>query len=378
LPLGLALLIVAVSTGVVQDYYLYLQMWQEVRLGHDPWWMVWGVFGHYPLNAYGPAFNLLAIPARVHPLLPKLLFAYSYLLFVVWLREGRRHIDGRQGLWLLVETAWLWNPYVWIELGYFGHFDVLVGLCCVAAVVACEKRREALSGAWLALGALIKYMPIVLLPFLALDNGRPRIRLLFSSILLIAAGLGISTMIWGSSVFRPLVFAASRSSHHLSIYRYFSGIHSPINLRSALGYSLDSFAPVILFVALLRAWRWSRIRRPDVASMSVLAILTTLLFYQVGFAQYQMVLFVLASYWVVRHRDTIRNRIALWLALAAYFGWVSLFDTFDAFYGADYNRMQEWVGLPTFLLGCVLIVCVVRSARVASIDADERLPIHTS
>ena len=35
------------------------------------------------------------------------------------------------------------------------------------------------------------------------------------------------------------------------------------------------------------------------APAAVLAVLVTLMFYQVGFAQYHMVLFVLASYWMM-------------------------------------------------------------------------------
>ena len=30
--------------------------------------------------------------------------------------------------------VWLWSPFAWVEVGYFGHFDVLVAILCVAAV----------------------------------------------------------------------------------------------------------------------------------------------------------------------------------------------------------------------------------------------------
>ena len=71
--------------GLFHDYFFYLNMWYEVRQGHDPWFMVFGIeWDRVPLNAYGPLFNLLAVLAWVNPLAPKLLFAYAYILFSVW------------------------------------------------------------------------------------------------------------------------------------------------------------------------------------------------------------------------------------------------------------------------------------------------------
>ena len=94
----------------------------------------------------------------------------------------------------------------------------------------------------------------------------------------------------------------------------------------------------------------------------MLAIATTLLFYKVGFPQYQMVLFVLASYWVVARSKQIRNRVPLYVSLGCYFGWLGIFDVIECTKGVDFHSMQEWAGLPTFLLGCGLIVCIVRAS----------------
>src|SRR5208282_5274902 len=87
--LSFAFLALAVQRGGIQDYYFYRQMWREVQLGHDPWFFAYGVFGKYPMNAYGPLFNIFAIPELVNPFLPKLLFAAAYLFFAVWLIKGR-------------------------------------------------------------------------------------------------------------------------------------------------------------------------------------------------------------------------------------------------------------------------------------------------
>jgi hypothetical protein len=173
--------------------------------------------------------------------------------------------------------------------------------------------------------------------------------------------LGISEAVWGPSVFRPLPFAAQRESQYLSIFRYLKGQYSPlVHLEGSRNF--DYLAGPILFVALLRAWTWSRLGNVDTASSAVLAIATTLLFYLVGFPQYQMVLFLLASYWVVARKEQIKNQVPLYVALGCYFGWLCIFDVIECSKGAGFHSMEEWAGLPTFVLGCGLITCIVRSA----------------
>ena len=128
--LSFAFLALTVQRGGIQDYYFYLQMWREVWLGHDPWFFAYGVFGKYPMNAYGPLFNVFAIPEFVNPLLPKLLFAGAYLAFAVWLIKDRGKDWPQAGLVWPLLLVWFWMPYCWVEIANFGHFDVLVGLLC--------------------------------------------------------------------------------------------------------------------------------------------------------------------------------------------------------------------------------------------------------
>jgi hypothetical protein len=356
-------LAVTVGYGVMQDYYLYRGMWGVVREGHDPWWIILGTFGEYPVNAYGPLFNLLAIPDRVNPLLPKLLFAWAYLLFAVSTIKSARG-DGSRSRWAAIAgIAWFWNPYAWVELARFGHFDVLVGLCCVAAVEARVLRRDDRAGIFLSLGVLLKYMPVILLPFLILDRGRYRWRLLGVAAAAIALGFAASVAFWGTATFRPIRFAVGRGTEYLSIYRYLEGTYSPLR-GLPLPIRVHDLAAPMLLITLLRAWNWSRFRHTEPASAAVLAILTTLLFYQVGFPQYQMVLFVLASYWIVRKWGTLARRGALLVALICYFGWIATFDVIAATRGVEYHQISEWAGLPTVILGGFLIICIVRSSPV--------------
>ena len=276
LILSLTFLAVTVLSGPRHDYYFYLQMWYEVRQGHDPWYFVFGKFGHVPLNAYGPLFNLFAGLAWINPLAPKLLFAYAYVLCSVSQIKDFTANRPRSGVAMVVLTALFWNPFPWVEIAIRGHFDVLLGLSCLVAIRARNRGQDFPSGICLALGVLLKYFPLVLLPFLAFDRGRLRPRFLIAAAATIFLGLGLSFAIWGPSTLAPLKFAATRRSNCLSIFFFLRGRYSPLQ-RFTDTPNIDYLAPFILVVALLVVWLWFRLRQPDIESVGVVAVATTVL-----------------------------------------------------------------------------------------------------
>jgi Glycosyltransferase family 87 len=366
--LAAAFLALTVLSGTFQDYYFYLEMWYHVRHGEDPWFLVFGEDGGAPLNAYGPLFNPLACLAWINPLAPKLLFAFAYLLFAT--SAIKRFTAGHppSGPRALGLTALFWNPFPWVEVAYYGHFDVLVGLACLGALRAWDWGRDIGAGLCLAAGVLLKYLPIVLLPFLAFDpdRGRIRPRFLAAALLSIVAGLALSAWIWGPSTFLPLKLAASRDARTLSIFRFFRGPYSPLPWFG-LAPNLNNLSPLSQLLGLAWAWSWWRARKPDVEATAVVAVTITVLLYRVGYPQYQMVPFVLTAAWAVRHRDRLRNRTALAVAMAAYFGWLAAFDVYYVLveqYRMDlaWGYVREVAGLPTFFLGCAFLAAAVRAA----------------
>ncbi len=353
-----------VLAGPRHDYVADLEIWAVVLGGGDPWWILPGK--GVPLHAYGPLFNALAIPSALNPLLPKLLFSFAYLATVAWLVKGVGPARGLVGLPMAGWVAWVANPFPWVEIAYFGHWDILVAVACVAAVHARRRGRDSASGAWLAAGVLLKYIPVVIGPFLAVEGRRVRVRLLLVATLATAAGLATSWLVWGTSTFRPLAYGASRPSTLLSIFRFLRGAYSPLRPFSATP-DADALATPCLALAGLAVFAWCWARRVGPAAGSVLAVLATLLFYRVGFPQYQVIPLVLASYWLVAERDPGRDPLLAW-ALGLYFGWLALFDTFYALDGGilhpgdRFAWVEDVVGLPTFALGLALLVAIARDA----------------
>ncbi len=358
-----AFLAVTLLSGPRHDYVADLEIWTVVLRGGDPWWIIpeKGV----PLHAYGPLFNALAIPAALNPLLPKLLFAFAYLATVAWLVKGVGPRRGLVGLPWAGRVAWLANPYVWVEIAYFGHWDIVVAVACVAAVHERSRGRDPRAGGWLAAGILLKYLPVVIGPFLAVEGRRVRWRLVLTSTLATAAGLALSWVVWGPSTFRAVAYGAGRPSTLLSVFRFLRGAYSPLRALNA-----DFLALPCLALAGVATFAWCWIRRVGPAAGSLLGVMATLLFYRVGFPQYQVVPLMLASYWVAAERRPGRDRFLV-VALGLYFGWLAVFDVFYAGVGGvihpgdRFAWAEDVVGLPTFLLGCLSFAAVARASARA-------------
>lgn len=354
-------LVLTVLFGPRQDYVAHIQIWKEVISGNDPWWIQpeSGII----LNAYGPLFNLFAIPAAINPLAPKIIFALIYLLFCIKLLQFYQDQNRLQGwpIWLLL--AWLFNPAMWLEIVFYGHFDVLMAILIVASVHLCISKLDYKSGICLGAGFLLKFLPVVILPFLVirgLDPGKWRWRTLVSALILMISGMWTSYLLWGTSTFRPLFFASERGSSLISVWRYLRGNHSPLILMTGHPINLDRWAMPVMMGMLFWVFVLAIKRQSEISHTAFLVLLTVLIFYRVGFLQYQMVLFLILPYWFARNFEQIKSYRPVQISTILYFIWIAGFDLFDNAVGGiigggrPYGWLEEWAGLPTFIIGMVL------------------------
>jgi hypothetical protein len=352
-----AFLLVTILSGPRHDYVAFLEVWDNVRSGGDPW-AVAPRFG-YSLNAYGPLFNVLAPVSWVNPLAPKLLFAGVYLAHVIETVTESPSRSGRASFWVA-------SPFFGVEIAWFGHFDILVGLCCVAAMRSVLLQRERRAGGALAVGILLKYLPVTLLPFLA-ASGRPRWRLVATSALGVALGIAFALAVWGPAVLSPLRFAATRGSSLASIFRFLRGSYSPLRLFVDEP-NLDRFNAPVLAAGLLAAFLACRRLRATPDTAAVIGALTTVLLYQVGFPQYQVVVFLLLIDWCGRHDETLRARPLTRVAIDVYLGGFTLFNLVYAYAGGVLHPgdplawLDEVSGLVAFLAGVAVLAALLGSA----------------
>jgi hypothetical protein len=181
-----------------------------------------------------------------------------------------------------------------------------------------------------------------------------------------ALGYGASFLIWGSSTFRPFRFGHERESSGLSIFRFFRGWASPLHWFMP-DPNLDAWSTPCLATAGLLVFLACQWRRTDPTTSAVLAIQTTLLFYQVGFVQYQMSVFLLLAFWLGRFAPALAHDRGLVIAVWGYFAWLTLFDLFYLF--RDKVRISptdkmavllDPMALPSFLLGLYVVVTLLR------------------
>jgi hypothetical protein len=348
-----AFLALCIVSGARGDYVAYIEEWTDILEGRDPWRMVGGV----PYNAYGPLFNVLAPLVWISPLANKLLIAFAYLAYVTWLVKDFGMDRGLIPLSWPAIIFWLVNPFPWIEIAIYGHLDLLVALACVAAVHGQVRGKDVFSGACLAIGILLKYLPIVILPFLMFNKRHFRFGLFSSCAILVIAGLFLGTLVWGTSIFGPLMFAAGRRPI-ASIYEFLSAIPPLHLLRNTP--NLNWLEKPIWLTAGLSVFIWSIVSPIGPAFSAVLAVLVTLLFYRVGYTNYQMVLFLLISYWAVSRWQQLKEHCVLAAFLVGYFAFLAAVDMAIWLGLEGYNRYSMVVVLLKFLLGCALLASLIQ------------------
>jgi hypothetical protein len=137
--------------------------------------------------------------------------------------------------------------------------------------------------------------------------------------------------------------------------------------------TVDAMATPVLAIAGLLVFAWAWMRSVDPAKGAVLAVLTTVMFYHVGYVQYRFVLFVLVSYWLWTSQPERPSRDPfLSFVVAMYFGSLAVFDVFYTIVGGAiientrWGWIQEIAGAPAFLMEGALLVAVMRASRATA------------
>ncbi len=259
-----------VAAQFPNDPFLPYTAWPQTPSFYGPAWelVAAGVTG---LTGDGIIANVLAFK-----LLGGFFLAASIGLIGLILRQAapERLLAG--------VTLFAWNPLVlYVTLGN-GHNDIIVACCILVAVWALQHRHSTLAIATLVLGALFKFIPVLLLPAAGLIALRHlpnlRARLRFSLVTTIAC-LGLIVLAYGPFWYGPEIldlgqrtrlFTASLPAAIYTWLRPMLGQEQAALLVSRVAISLT-----ILF-ALWQGWRAAR--RPSWLSFSQ-ATIKILLFY---------------------------------------------------------------------------------------------------
>ena len=311
----LFLAILALVAGAVQDYHAYQTQWQLILDGKNPWLDFTEINNK---NAYGPAFNALAIFYWIHPMLPKLLFIAAWAAASITLVHDISSFDfsgdissvdisgdiseNASSKSVRIREAVLYlflSLFFLVEQIGFGHFDILVAAAILFGLRAYQQDRDVRAATFFSLAITLKFYPLVTLPFLALDQrSRIRWRFLLLTILFIAAIFAVAWCIWGNSVWDPFTFAAGREARQLSIFKFLSADDSVLR-KLGLNIPLALWKPALLLVGGLTFLVHLK-NRMSPSQACLTALMITFMIYPAGHHQFQAVLFFLAFMPVAR------------------------------------------------------------------------------
>jgi len=299
----LAMLALAIVSGAQHDYVYYLAQWRLALDGADAW---------STDNAYGPLHTALAAVLPLGTLAPKLVIVGAMLAANAALAAALLAVRPRPSAWLTYAVAILGNVAV-ISLGVvYGLNDGLVAALILAAALLRLRGAPAWAGVLLGLAVLLKFYPLLLVPFFALDGRRFRLSLIAAALATVAIGLALATAIVGDDRLAAIRFGAGREPKLLSVLAALGSAPWLVGGAGPLDWLIRNNAAFVLATAVLClavAW-WRRI---DWLEASVLGLLAVLLVYKVGHPQFFLPwLFLVAALPLAGTVSADRLALACW------------------------------------------------------------------
>jgi hypothetical protein len=268
-------MVFAALVGIRHDYASYVGQWQLVLDGANPW---------STDNAYGPLHNALAPLMRLGPLGPKFFMATLFILAnAVFLRALSKGATTKDYAIYLICIAG--NSYTLIMVFGYSLNDSLVASLVLLAIVARHRGRLLLAGVLVGAAVTLKYYPLFLLPFLALDGRRFHWRIFAGAAGAIAAVFLLGLLLWGGDMLAPLRFGVVRPPTQLSIFAFLRN-HSAWVGGAEVVALLVRWNVVVIFAVwgsfVVLAWTW----RMNWLEAMVIGFLLVLLSYKVGHTQF--------------------------------------------------------------------------------------------
>jgi hypothetical protein len=206
-------------------------------------------------------------------------------------------------------------------------------------------------------GVLFKYIPLIILPFLALEKKKIQWRVVAAFTAVVTLGMGLGYLKWGSAELYPLIFTRDRPSNFISIFRFLRGPYSPIPSQDGLSSWLMVGSWGLLVLA-----HW--IYDLEIFFISIVAFTTVLLFSKIGHPQYYTPLFFLVPYWWLREKEGGRNPRVLvlqcFVTQLLFLAFVKVIYAMTQGFKNGWEWLDDLVGLPAFIIGIGCLIPVLR------------------
>lgn len=388
--LGTILLIavaVTLATGAIGDYAAYIEQWALVTAGEDPWSPT-NNGEPVPFNAYGPFHAVIGYAVMFHPLAPKVLFALmavaTFALLLAIANSPESGTDGRSILFLALLLPL--SPLVIVHTYAYGGNDIFCVLLCV---IACALRARDLlvpAGIALALGALMKFYPLLFAAFLCLSHSSfPRLRLLIAAFAVFLAGMAFSALVLDWDVMSAIGGGVTRDPKSLSILRFAQSVAGTLDItafQNIVDFLIDRNSFFVLgAVGAVALWGW--VFDVNWRIVTLIGVLMTFATYKVGHTQFFLV-WVAIQGWILAengHAPSVKvasdflpltvffSLLALKSALLS-FAYILFPQHADTFGMLDY----DWRTVSSVVFWSLIIFCLVKSRKWMARD-DHHVPV---
>jgi hypothetical protein len=369
----------AIYSPIVGDYCPYLQQWFNVYHGFDPWAINGNLkqivriprfnfcsdYFFLARNAYGPLFNVYGLTSIIYPTIPRAIGAILFLI-ISWkivkeIRARENNLDWRIRFWLYIGI--FGNFFSFVFVGISGGNDVYIAFLICAAIIALNRGDPALAGMAIGLGALIKFYPLYLVPFLALDRRRLNIKFAMVAIATFSVGVILAYVEWGASIFEPLVLNLDREATHSSIiFILISCFRSLLHISIPVSWVVIGLVPLAI-AALI--WQY-KLRLSNLTGFMIGYILI-LTFNQIGYVIYYFPLMLaIYLYYLFDQPSHQLGRALLILFGAILFQAIfSAFGTTGSIYRIEflYNWARVPVSVVVTMINLYVIVELIRQKQ---------------
>ena len=288
---SLLMLYLAWQQGIQHDYGAYLKQWHLLLDGADPW---------SDSNSYGPLHTLIGYFLPAGQLAPKLFMVGALLVANGALALSLLRERGPSPILIVYLLAVPTNVLV-VGMGVvYGLNDALVAALLVMSVLLRLRGKFVATGIAIGAAALLKYYPLLLLRFFALDGRRLHWPVIASGLAVFCAGMAAAYALWGEELLERMSYSAGRRAKLLSILAPLSKF---LGKDGIVRWLLDYNAYLVVSgvaATFLLTWRSGR----NWLEATVLGYLVMLTLYKVGHQQFYLPwLFMVAALPLVNERS---------------------------------------------------------------------------
>ena len=333
--------------GVQHDYRSYLGQWRLLLDGANPW---------STDNNYGPLHTVVGFLLPFGQLAPKFLLVGALLIANAALVFSLLRERGVGPILIIYLLAVPTNVLV-VGVGIiYGLNDALVASLLVAAVLFKLRGNFLATGTLIGLAALVKYYPLLLLPFFALNGNRLHWSVIASGLAVFCVGMAAASAIWGEEVFNGILHGVTRKTKLLSFLGPLQEIVGDVKIVRWLKEYNAYLVICGVGVAFLCTWRAGR----NWLEAAVLGYLVMLTLYKVGNQQFYLPwLLMVAALPLVNKQSADRMGIIFLAAVVL----LSLYQFGYEFASSGYDN-SSWVrtygGLIAFAVSVSSIAaCVI-------------------